>query len=50
MQYHCWKCGEVFCVRCIDKHVPLPGHYGKNVVPVCRPCFKELRRSSSVES
>ncbi|XP_066999700.1 myotubularin-related protein 8 isoform X2 [Anabrus simplex] len=49
-KYHCWKCGEVFCTRCIDKHTPLPGHMSQRAVPVCKPCYREIRRSSSVES
>lgn len=41
-QTHCWKCGEVFCTRCIDKTAPLPGGSG-NPVPVCRGCFKSVQ-------
>lgn len=37
---HCWRCGEIFCNRCIDKSIPLPGHHSKKLVPVCRTCFK----------
>ncbi|XP_063232371.1 myotubularin-related protein 6 isoform X3 [Bacillus rossius redtenbacheri] len=46
-KYHCWRCGEVFCLRCIDKHVALPGHLSQRAVPVCRRCFRLLRRSPS---
>ncbi|PSN42829.1 Myotubularin-related protein 8 [Blattella germanica] len=49
-KYHCWKCGEVFCTRCIDKHTSLPGHLSQRAVPVCRPCYREIRHSGSVES
>ncbi|KAK7874473.1 hypothetical protein R5R35_001561 [Gryllus longicercus] len=49
-KYHCWKCGEVFCTRCIDKHTALPGHHSQRAVPVCKPCYREIRRSSSIES
>lgn len=49
-KYHCWKCGEVFCTRCIDKHTSLPGHLSQRAVPVCRPCFREIRHSGSIES
>lgn len=49
-KYHCWKCGEVFCTRCIDKHTALPGHLSQRAVPVCKPCYREIRRSSSIES
>jgi len=48
-KYHCWRCGEVFCTRCIDKLTSLPGHLSKRPVPVCRPCYKEVRRSLSVD-
>ncbi|XP_063699904.1 myotubularin-related protein 6 isoform X2 [Culicoides brevitarsis] len=37
---HCWRCGEVFCTRCIDKSIPLPGHDSMEPRPVCRACFK----------
>ncbi|XP_021924454.1 myotubularin-related protein 8 isoform X7 [Zootermopsis nevadensis] len=49
-KYHCWKCGEVFCTRCIDKHTPLPGHLSQRAVPVCRPCYRDIRHSGSIES
>ncbi|KAF4523092.1 hypothetical protein B566_EDAN003104 [Ephemera danica] len=49
-KYHCWRCGEVFCTRCIDKHTALPGHFSQRAVPVCRPCYREVTRSNSVES
>ena len=51
-QSHCWRCGEVFCTRCLDKQTPLPGHsasvgFSNRAVPVCRTCYKEVRLSSS---
>ncbi|KAJ1529847.1 hypothetical protein ONE63_006584 [Megalurothrips usitatus] len=49
-KYHCWKCGDVFCTRCIDKNAALPGHLSQREVPVCRPCYREVLRSNSVES
>lgn len=49
-KYHCWKCGDVFCTRCIDKHIPLPGHLSQRAVPVCRPCYNLITKSSSTES
>ncbi|XP_064607612.1 myotubularin-related protein 8-like isoform X2 [Liolophura sinensis] len=48
-KYHCWKCGEVFCTRCIARHIPLPGHYSQRPVPVCKPCYLEVKRSPSME-
>ncbi|XP_005111133.2 myotubularin-related protein 6 [Aplysia californica] len=48
-KFHCWKCGEVFCVRCIARNISLPGHYHRKPVPVCKPCYKEVKRSPSVE-
>ncbi|XP_072040916.1 phosphatidylinositol-3,5-bisphosphate 3-phosphatase MTMR8-like isoform X2 [Amphiura filiformis] len=47
-KYHCWKCGNVFCMRCIDKQTPLPGHFSQRPVPVCRPCYKDLKAGSSL--
>ncbi|XP_057314336.1 myotubularin-related protein 6-like [Hydractinia symbiolongicarpus] len=43
-KYHCWNCGKVFCARCVDKSSQIPGHYSGNKVPVCKPCYKILRR------
>lgn len=43
-KYHCWNCGEVFCKRCIDKQCTLPGHYSDNRVPVCKSCYKLLKK------
>lgn len=48
-KFHCWKCGNVFCVRCIARSIPLPGHYHRRPVPVCKPCYREVRRSPSTE-
>ena len=48
-KFHCWKCGKVFCTRCLAKNIPLPGHYSRRPVPVCRPCYKEIRHSPSME-
>lgn len=42
-QYHCRKCGDIFCVRCIDKQIVLPGHLTQTAVPVCRPCFDKVQ-------
>lgn len=49
-KYHCWKCGEVFCIRCIDKQTQLPGHESQRPVPVCRPCYRELKAGCSEPS
>eukprot|EP00794_Sanderia_malayensis_P007201 gene7201-8007_t len=43
-KFNCWNCGEVFCSRCIDRQSTLPAHYSENKVPVCKSCFKLLRR------
>ncbi|XP_076446061.1 phosphatidylinositol-3,5-bisphosphate 3-phosphatase MTMR8-like isoform X2 [Babylonia areolata] len=48
-KFHCWKCGEVFCLRCIARNTALPGHYSRKPVPVCRPCYKALHTSPSME-
>ncbi|XP_045583051.1 phosphatidylinositol-3,5-bisphosphate 3-phosphatase MTMR6 isoform X1 [Procambarus clarkii] len=49
-KHHCWRCGEVFCTRCIDKKAALPGHLSQQPVPVCRPCYKDVTRSISVDT
>ncbi|XP_013378996.1 myotubularin-related protein 6-like [Lingula anatina] len=49
-KHHCWKCGNVFCQRCIGRHIPLPGHYAQRPVPVCKSCYKEVKHSPSVNS
>ncbi|XP_017868151.1 PREDICTED: myotubularin-related protein 6 isoform X3 [Drosophila arizonae] len=43
---HCWRCGEIFCERCIDKNVALPGHDSGKPVPVCRGCFRQMQKQS----
>ncbi|CRK92483.1 CLUMA_CG006044, isoform B [Clunio marinus] len=43
---HCWRCGEIFCTRCIDKTFPLPGHNSGKPVPVCRACLKIVSQVS----
>uniref|UniRef100_U5EVV2 phosphatidylinositol-3,5-bisphosphate 3-phosphatase n=1 Tax=Corethrella appendiculata TaxID=1370023 RepID=U5EVV2_9DIPT len=43
---HCWKCGDIFCNRCIDKTIALTGHNSGNPVPVCRTCFRLLQQIS----
>ncbi|XP_024082511.1 myotubularin-related protein 8 isoform X2 [Cimex lectularius] len=48
--YHCWQCGNIFCTRCIEKHITLPGHLSQCAVPVCHPCYQKLNRSSSAET
>ncbi|XP_037506872.1 myotubularin-related protein 6 [Rhipicephalus sanguineus] len=49
-KFHCWSCGDVFCIRCIDKRLCLPGHMTKRPVPVCRHCYKELTHTNSIDS
>ncbi|XP_076315839.1 myotubularin related protein 6 [Tachypleus tridentatus] len=49
-KFHCWSCGDVYCIRCIDKRIPLQGHYSKRPVSVCRHCYKELMRTNSIDS
>ncbi|XP_016929607.2 phosphatidylinositol-3,5-bisphosphate 3-phosphatase MTMR6 isoform X1 [Drosophila suzukii] len=43
---HCWRCGDIFCERCIDKNVALPGHDSGKPVPVCRGCFRQMQKQS----
>lgn len=46
-QYHCWKCGDIYCSKCIQKHTPLAGHYSQKPVPVCKQCYKVIKSSRS---
>ena len=46
---NCHTCGQMFCVRCIDKRIPLPGHSSKEPVPVCRHCYRNVMRSNSID-
>jgi len=46
-KYHCWRCGDVFCTRCIDRLMTLPGHFSQKQVPVCKNCYKQLKNSPS---
>ncbi|XP_067631302.1 myotubularin-related protein 6 isoform X2 [Eurosta solidaginis] len=43
---HCWTCGDIFCERCIDKSIALPGQDSGKPVPVCRACFRLLQKTS----
>ncbi|XP_046665776.1 myotubularin-related protein 6 isoform X2 [Homalodisca vitripennis] len=45
-KYHCWKCGELFCQRCTEMHVALPGHLSQRAVPVCTPCYRRVTNPS----
>jgi len=49
-RYHCWKCGNVFCTKCIERHTPLAGHYSQKPVPVCKTCYKAIKNSKSTIS
>ncbi len=46
---NCHTCGQLFCIRCIDKRISLPGHASKRLVPVCRNCYKNVMRSNSID-
>ncbi|XP_065201150.1 myotubularin-related protein 6 isoform X2 [Planococcus citri] len=49
-KFHCWKCGDVFCIRCMhNQHISLPGHLSKKTVPVCKTCFFKMTGSSFEE-
>ncbi|XP_043246559.1 myotubularin-related protein 8-like [Amphibalanus amphitrite] len=49
-KFHCWRCGEIFCQRCLDRCLRLPGHLGGEPSPVCRPCYRLLTSSQSIDS
>ncbi|XP_014668827.1 PREDICTED: lateral signaling target protein 2 homolog [Priapulus caudatus] len=42
-KYHCWRCGRIYCSRCIDKRLHLLGHFSNRAVPVCRNCYKQAQ-------
>lgn len=44
---HCWRCGGLFCNRCVSRNISLPGHAAQNLVPVCKSCSKQLRQTKS---
>ncbi|OQR74012.1 myotubularin-related protein 6-like, partial [Tropilaelaps mercedesae] len=48
-KFHCWSCGGVFCGRCLDRQLALPGHLSGRSVTVCRGCFKALTKTNSIE-
>lgn len=49
-QCHCWKCGQICCVRCMhNQHISLPGHLSKRTVPVCKTCYFKMTGSSFEE-
>ncbi|UJR26200.1 hypothetical protein I4U23_007543 [Adineta vaga] len=46
-KYNCWRCGENFCTRCIERSIHLPGLYSNNLAPVCRICARSIKSSPS---
>jgi myotubularin-related protein 6/7/8 len=44
-KYNCWKCGENFCIRCIEHGIRLPGLYSNNFAPVCKTCTRAIKSS-----
>ncbi|CAF4770744.1 unnamed protein product, partial [Rotaria sp. Silwood1] len=44
-KYNCWRCGENFCIRCIEHGIRLPGLYSNNLVPVCKTCVRTIKLS-----
>ncbi|XP_031616329.1 myotubularin-related protein 6 isoform X3 [Contarinia nasturtii] len=44
---NCWRCGEVYCVRCINNTIELPGHDSNKTAPVCRNCFRLVQQNNS---
>lgn len=45
LKNHCWRCGEIFCTRCILS-APLPGQNSGKPAPVCRGCYKIVSQTS----
>ncbi|CAF1282534.1 unnamed protein product, partial [Didymodactylos carnosus] len=46
-KYNCWRCGEIYCPRCIQLNHPLPGLYSNRHAPVCKTCAKSMKSSPS---
>ena len=46
-QYNCWRCGENFCTRCIERSIHLPGLYSNSLAPVCKTCARSIKSSPS---
>jgi len=46
---HCYACGQIFCIRCIDKRCVIPCHYTKAPRLVCRKCYINITRSNSID-
>ncbi|CAF2134637.1 unnamed protein product [Rotaria magnacalcarata] len=44
-KYNCWRCGENFCIRCIEHGIRLPGLYSTNFAPVCKTCVRSIKTS-----
>ncbi|CAF1474994.1 unnamed protein product [Adineta steineri] len=47
-KYNCWRCGENFCIRCIEHGVRLPGLYSNSLAPVCKTCARSIKSSLSM--
>ncbi len=47
-QYNCWRCGENFCIRCIEHGIRLPGLYSNNLAPVCKTCIRLIKSPPSL--
>ncbi|CAF3953710.1 unnamed protein product, partial [Rotaria magnacalcarata] len=45
--YNCWRCGENFCARCIERGIYLPGLYSNSLAPVCKTCACSIKSSPS---
>ncbi|CAM4750036.1 unnamed protein product [Rotaria magnacalcarata] len=46
-KYNCWRCGENFCARCIERGIYLPGLYSNSLAPVCKTCACSIKSSPS---
>lgn len=49
-KYHCFKCGDILCARCIGSRTKLAGHLNRTDSIVCKNCCNEPANSSSTES
>lgn len=44
---HCYACGQIYCVRCVEKRAIIPGYSSSTERNVCTGCLTELRKTTS---
>ncbi|XP_051169352.1 myotubularin-related protein 8 [Leptopilina boulardi] len=49
-KYHCFSCGNIFCLKCMGVERILVGHESQRPVPTCKGCSRKSTVSSPVRS